>query len=357
MGSSHLIYLGTYTRDTPSRGIYAIRLDGDAGVFTSPELVAETANPTWLTLSPDQRFLYAVHASPAQALGFRIESGSARLTPVPTEKWEVGPEASVSPSHLTVDGSGRVLLAANYHEGFVASIPIRPEGALGAVCRIEHHGGSIHPTRQEKPHVHSVTVSPDNRFVIAADLGLDRIYTYALDSAAAKLTSVEPPFVATAPGAGPRHFKFGYEGRHGYVINELNNTLTVFDYDATVGALTPKQTITTLPDDFVANGSIAAEVRIHPNGRFLYGSNRGHDSIAVFSIHPATGELARIEIVKSGGRSPRNFALSPDGKWLVCGHQDTPVLTLFHVDPVTGRLQSTPSTANVPACVCVLFYD
>jgi 6-phosphogluconolactonase len=236
----------------------------------------------------------------------------------------------------------------------VASIPIGDDGSLGSPNIIQHEGRSVHPTRQEKPHVHSVTVSPDNRFVIVADLGLDRIYSYALDAAAAKLMPAAQPFVTLTPGDGPRHFKFGRNGTQGYVINELGNTVTAFDYDLELGRLTPRQTLTTLPDDF--NGeSTGAEVRVHPNGTFLYASNRGHDSIAVFSIATGDGKLALIEIVKSGGRNPRNFALSPDGKWLVCAHQDTPLLTVFGVDLTTGRLTRAPQSAELSSCVCVEF--
>jgi 6-phosphogluconolactonase len=356
MGSSHLIYLGTYTHNRPSKGIYAVRLDHDTGALSSPELVAEATDPAWITHSPDKRFLFAIHGSPTQARGFKIESGTGRLAPVPPETSRGVTENVNPPSHLAVDASGRVLLAANYRDGFVASIPIGPDGTLGAARKVQHEGKGPHPTRQDKAHVHSVTVSSDNRFVMAADLGLDRIYSYALDSSAAALNPGNPPFVVTAPGAGPRHFKFGNNGRHGYVINELSNTITTFDYEAARGVLTPKQTVSTLPLDFKAE-NITAEVRVHPNGKFLYGSNRGHDSIAVYAIDPASGELSRIEIVKSGGKTPRNFALSPDGKWLVCGHQDTPLLTVFHVDAFTGRLARNSHTAEVPACVCVLFFD
>jgi 6-phosphogluconolactonase len=356
MASSHLIYLGTYTRTGDSKGIYSVRLDGETGALTSPELVAEAIDPAWITFSPDKKILYAIHASPAQAVGFKVDPITAKLSPLPAVISSSGTNAVSPPSHLAVDASGRVLLAANYRDGFVASIPIQPNGTPATANIIKHEGKGTHPTRQEKPHVHSVTLSPDNRFVIVADLGLDRIYSYALDQSAAQLTASNPPFVATATGAGPRHFKFGNDGRHGYAINELNNTVTVYGYDAVRGALTPGQTLSTLPSDFKGQNS-TAEVRVHPNGKFLYGSNRGHDSIAVYSIHPVNGELALIEIAKSGGKTPRNFALSSDGKWLVCGHQDTPLLTVFRVDASTGRLTNTGHTANVPACVCVLFYN
>ena len=204
--------------------------------------------------------------------------------------------------------------------------------------------------------MHSVTPSPDNRFVIVCDLGVDKIFTYAIDPATAKATPANPPFVATEPGQGPRHFKFGTDGRHAYAINELASTVTAYDYDAAGGALTPRQTVTTLPPDF-KGPTTTAEVRVHPNGRFVYGSNRGHDSIAVFAVDASSGLLSPVEIVPSGGKVPRNFALSPNGKWLVCAHQDSNNITVFRVDSNTGKLTRTEHTATVPMAVCVLFYD
>ena len=351
MAASHLIFLGTYTR-TASRGIYAVRIDGESGALGTPTLAAAATNPAWITLSPDRKFLYAIHESQAQAIGFAVDAKNARLTPLPIPSTAT----AGAPSHLAVDATGRVLLAANYRDGFVAALPIRPDGMLGAPNIIQHHGSSTHPIRQEKPHTHSVTVSPDNRFVIVADLGLDKIFSYALDPATAKLTPAQPAFVTAEPGAGPRHFKFSSDARHGYAINELANTITAYDYDASHGTLTPRQTVPTLPPDFKIQSS-TAEVRLHPNGRFLYGSNRGQDSIVVYAIAPSSGLLSHVQTIASGGKVPRNFALSPDGKWLVCGHQDSEDLTVFRVDASTGRLEPTSHKARVPMCVCVLFYD
>jgi 6-phosphogluconolactonase len=356
MASSHLIYLGTYTRNSASKGIYAVRLNAETGALSAPHVVAEATDPAWITLSPDKKFLYAIHGSASQAIGFTVDARNGRLRPLPAGK-AISPAILLSPpSHLAVDATGRVLLAANYREGFVSATPLRDDGTLDAANLFRHEGKGPHPTRQAAPHVHSVTLSPDNRFVIVADLGLDRIFTYALEPQTAQLTPANPPFVATESGAGPRHFKFSPDGRHGYAINELNNTITVYDYEFGRGVLTPKESVPTLPPDF-KNPSSTAEVRVHPNGKFLYGSNRGHDSIAVFSMDASSGKLTVVEIVNTGGKNPRNFALSPDGKWLVCGHQDTPLLTVFAVDPSTGRLARSTHTASVPACVCILFYD
>jgi 6-phosphogluconolactonase len=357
MASSHTLFLGTYTsrgsnaRSGGSRGIYSVRLDRDTGALSEPVLVAEAIDPGWLTFTPDKKFLYVIHGSQAQAIGFSVDGANAKLTPLPAT---ASPAAS-PPSYLAVDATGRALLAANYRDGYIAAMPIHKDGTLGAPNITRHEGKGPHP-RQDQPHPHSFTLSPDNRHAIVCDLGVDKIFSYALDPANAKLTPAASPFVATEAGAGPRHFKFGADGKHAYAINELANTIAAYDYDSTRGAFVPRQTISTLPADF-KGASTTAEVRVHPNGKFVYGSNRGHDSIAVFAIDAATGKLTSIEIVLSGGKNPRNFALSPDGRWLVCGHQDTPLITVFRVDPATGRLVRTEHTANVPTCVCVLFYD
>jgi 6-phosphogluconolactonase len=356
MASSHLIYLGTYTRPSPlgnvSKGIYTVRLDDDTGALSEPMVAAEAPSPAWVTLSPDKKFLYAIHESPGQAIGFKVDGTSGKLTPLAP----IPPTVGNAPSHLAVDATGRVLLAANYRDGFAEALPIHADGTLGAPNKIQHSGSGPNKARQEKSHVHSATLSPDNRFVIFCDLGVDKIYSYALDTAAAKLTPANPPFVVTEPGAGPRHFKFGADGKHAYAINELKNTIAAYDYDAARGALSPIQVVSTLPSDFKGE-TTCAEVRVHPNGKFLYGSNRGHDSIAVFAIDPASGRLTPVEITPSGGKVPRNFAFSPNGKWLVCAHQDSDNLTVFRVHAATGKLTRASGAAKVPMCVCVLFFD
>lgn len=349
---SHLIYFGTYTRNpSTSEGIYSARLDDDTGALSTPIVAAKGVNPAWITFSPDKKFLYTLQGSKAQAIGFRVDAAAGKLIPLPVPAAaEVAP-----PSHLAVDATGRMLLGANYADGYLGAMAIKPDGTLGEPSLTPHRGKSVHP-RQDKPHVHSITISPDNRFAIVCDLGLDKIFTYAIDPATAKATPANPPFVATAPGQGPRHFKFGVAGRHAYAINEIASTITAYDYDATRGALTPLQTVTTLPADF-SGASTTAEVRVHPNGKFVYGSNRGHNSIAVFSVDASSGRLTPVEITPSGGKVPRNFALSPNGKWLVCANQDSNNITVFRVDANTGRLTPTGHTATVPMSVCVLFYD
>ena len=355
MPNLRLIFFGTYTRTSPNQGIYAGWLDEATGSLSEPTLVATAADPAWLVISPDKEFLYAIDASPSQAIGFRINASNGQLTPLP--RLASGGEAIQPPSHLAVDATGRVLLAANYREGFVASIPLARDGTLGRAKIIRHEGKGPNPERQDRPHVHSVTISPDNRFVIVADLGVDKIFSYALDPDSAQLTPAIPPFVATAPGAGPRHFKFSRDGHHAYAINELDSTVTAYRYDPHSGALEALHSVSTLPPDY-RGASTTAEIRVHPNGRFVYGSNRGHDSIAVFAIGDS-GRLgnAPIQIMLTGGKTPRNFALSPSGEWLVCGHQDSALITIFRVDPSTGTLTPAGQMSPAPSSVCIAFYD
>ena len=347
--ASQLVFIGTYTRTT-SRGIYAVRLDAATGALSAPALVAETPNPSFLALSPDRRLLYAVSESNAMAAVFATDLAAGTLRPLQPPQSSGG----AAPCHLVVDPTQRTLLVANYHTGIVAAIPLHPDGTLGVPNIIPHYGHSVDPVRQVSPHVHSVTLSPDDRFAIVCDLGLDRIFTYRLDAARAELTPAAPPFVATAPGAGPRHFAFGPDGRHAYAVTEMGSSVIVFDYDPATGALTIRQTLPTLPPDFHGDSS-GAEIRVHPNGRFVYASNRGHDSIAVFAVQAATGRLSLVEITPCGGKNPRNFSLSPDGAWLVCANQNSNSLTVLKVDAQTGRLTLTPGSASLPLPVCVLF--
>jgi len=352
-----LIFLGTYTpAGNDSRGIYTVRLDPATGVLSEPVLVAETPNPTFLAWHPDGRTLYALSESspvggkPGGALtAYRYNAATAALTPLNTE-----PTGDVGLAHVGVDASGRTAAVISYHGSYVASFPLKADGSLGARTSLLPQTGQLGPNtkRQDKPHPHSVTFSSDNRFVYVCDLGLDRVFRYQLDPAAATLTPAGE--TSTAPGAGPRHSKFSADGKFFYVINELNGTIEVFTADAVSGALSRVQSIATLPAGFTGE-SICAEIRLSPDGRFVYGSNRGHDSLAVFARDAAKGTLALVEIVPTGGKHPRNFNLSPDGCWLVCGNRDSNNVTVFRVDPGSGRLTATGQPYKIPQVVCVLF--
>ena len=358
--ASLLIFVGTYTpKDGASRGIYAVRLDPATGALSEPVVAAETPNPTFLALHPNGRVLYTLGEGPApdgQTTGgvaaFSYDAVSGKLTPLNTRGTGGG-----STTHLVVDFTGRMLVTVSYSASDVASFPLGADGRIGERASFLLHTGPLgpNPKRQEKPHPHSVTLSPDNRFTFVADLGLDRVLAYRLDSAAATLTPNDPAFIITQPGSGPRHTKFSRDGRFFYILGEIDGSVTVCAYDAMRGTGTPIQHISTLPAGFqVTDPDRAAEIRVHPTGRFVYASNRGHDSLAVFAVQ-TDGTLTLVEIVPSGGVSPRNFALSPDGGWLVCANQNSNNLVSFRVDPASGRLTPTGHSVTVPQGVCVLF--
>jgi 6-phosphogluconolactonase len=280
---------------------------------------------------------------------FALEAASGRLMRLNTQS-----SGGNGPCHLAVDHTGRCLLAANYGGGSVAALPIREDGSLGEAASFhQHQGSSVNPQRQKGPHAHSVDVDPANRFVLVCDLGLDKVFTYRLDAAKAALTPAEPPHVAAAPGAGPRHLAFHPNGRWVYVIHELNNTVVQYGYNPQTGALTPLSTVNTLPSDFTGQNT-TAEIAVHPSGKFVYGSNRGHDSIVVYLVNAETGALRLVQHQPSGGKTPRHFALDPTGRWVLSGNQSSGNLVVLALDPATGRLSETGQSVDVPA-VCVQF--
>jgi 6-phosphogluconolactonase len=245
------------------------------------------------------------------------------------------------------------VLVANYGGGSVSVLPIQSDGRLGpATGFVQHEGSSVNPRRQERPHAHSMNLDAANRFAFAADLGLDKVLVYRFDANRGTIVPNDPPAATVAPGSGPRHFAFHPRGRNAYVINEMTSTVTAFRYDAGRGRLTELHTISTLPQGFTGNNS-TAEVQVHPSGRFLYGSNRGHDSIAIFSIDSDTGRLTQVGHQPTGGRTPRNFGIDPTGVYLLAANQESSTVTVFRIDPRTGRLTPTGQTVNVPVPVCV----
>ena len=359
--ASPLIFIGTYTtKDVPSKGIYAVRLDTATGALSEPVVAAETPNPTFLTWRPDGRVLYALGEGPGPdgrsdggVAAFAFDAASGKIALLNSR----GTGGGGSTTMLATDATARMLVTVSYGAGYVASFPLAADGRLGERATLLIHTGPLGPNqiRQDKPHPHSVTISPDNRFALVADLGLDRVLVYRLDPATGTLTPHDPAFIATPPGTGPRHTKFSRDGRFFYILNEIDGSISACAYDAARGAGTPIQHISTLPAGFkVTDPDRAAEIRLHPNGRFVYASNRGHESIAVFAIQ-ADGTLQLVEITPCGGQHPRNFALSPDGNWLVCANQNSNNLVVFKVDAATGRLTATGHTAAVPQPVCVLF--
>ncbi|GIV85019.1 MAG: 6-phosphogluconolactonase [Candidatus Roseilinea sp.] len=347
-------FVGTYTNGR-REGIFAFRFDTERGTAQSLGATEGLSNPSFLAIHPSRRFLYAVSevgdfgGKPAGAVSaFVIEAHTGALRML-NQQSSVGS----GPCHLSVDATGRWVLVANYGSGSVAVLPIHADGSLAeAGDFVQHHGASINPQRQEGPHAHSVILDPANRFAFVADLGLDRVMIYRFDAERGKLTPNEPAFAPVKPGAGPRHFTFHPGGRFAYVINELDNTVTAFAYDAERGALRALQTISTLPEGY-AQTSYGADVHIAPSGRFLYGSNRGHDSIAIFAIAD-DGRLSPRGQAPTHGRWPRNFALDPTGRFMWIANQESNAVTLCAVDEATGQL-SRRDQFHVPKPVCVKF--
>ena len=354
--SKYLLFVGTYT-DKESKGIYAYRFDPVSSELLPLGLVAETTSPSFLITDRNARFLYAVNELQkyeGQASGgvsaFAIDRDSGRLSLLN----EV-PSRGADPCYLALDKSGQYLLVANYTGGSVAVFPVNKDGSLGASSAfVQHSGSGPNRERQEGPHAHWIETSPDNRFALAADLGLDEIVVYRFDGDNGSLTKNDPPFAKLDPGVGPRHLSFHPNGRFAYVVNELKSTITAFSYDANRGALGKLGTVSTLPANY-SGANDGAEIHVHPNGKFLFASNRGHDSIAVFSINPRSGELALVQDVLTQGKTPRNFEIDPTGAFLFVANQDSGNIVVFRIDPQTGKLTSTGQVLSVPSPVSLRF--
>ncbi len=350
-------YVGTYT-GKKSQGIYTFTFNATTGEVGKPELAGEVVNPSFLALHPNGKNLYAV-GEVGEVAG-KKGGGVSAFAIQPDGKLKLLSQASTvgsGPCFVSVDKSGKVALAANYGGGSVVALPIKADGSVGDHTGFVQHEGKSVTKRQSQPNAHSVNVSPDNRFAFVADLGLDKILIYKLDAAKGTLVPNDPPFTAVAPGSGPRHFAFHPNGKFAYVINEINLTMTAFTYDAAKGALTELQTVSTLP---AADGPgpkpgwSTAEVVAHPSGKFLYGSNRGHDTIAVFTV-AANGKLTLVQNAAAEVKTPRNFNLDPTGQWLFTAGQSSDSLALFKVDQATGQLTATGTKLEVGQPVCVKF--
>ena len=358
-GAEKILYVGTYTRGTESRGIYVYRFDDATGALELASIAEDVDNPSFLALHPNKKFLYSsdeidtYDGQPEGAISaWAIDEKSGVLSLIN----RVG-AGGTSPCHLVVDPAGRNVLAVGYGSGTVAVVPIDADGRLKtAATRIEHHGASVDPERQASPHPHQVVLDPTAQRVFIPDLGLDQIVAYRFDGAKGQLTPSDPPAVQTAPGAGPRHLAFHPDGRHAYSINELDLTITTFDYDQDYGVLTPRETISAIDENADRAGVSGAEIAAHPNGKFVYVSLRGTDEIVDYQVDGPTGTLKFLERVSSGGTKPRNFTIDPSGKWLLAANQDSGNIQVFHIED-TGRLTTAPGTATVPSPVCLEFLD
>lgn len=354
----YFVYFGTYTKGT-SKGIYRARLDVATGRLSSAEIAAECPDPAFLAVHPTARFLYSIEESsdPVKTPGrgvraYAVDARTGALTFLNEQS-----AGGAGPCHLTVDPDGKCVLVANYGAGSVAALPLSADGRLGAPTTvIKHAGSSVHPTRQKAPHAHGIYVMPGKRFAVSPDLGIDKVLVYRLDAAKAALTPGAPAFAALPPGSGPRHLVFHPNGKFAYVINELLCTMSVFSVDTQRGELKELQNISTLPSgEALKPGFSTAEVIAHPSGKFVYGSNRGHDSIAVFASDPATGRLRPVENTPTQGKAPRHFAIDPTGAWLLAENQSSDTVVVFRIDANSGRLTPSGQTVEVPVPVCAVF--
>jgi 6-phosphogluconolactonase len=332
-------FIGTYT-GPESKGIYSFRFDSASGKLTGPTLAAESSNPSFLAIHPNQRYLYAANENRNGAISaFAVDSGRLTLT-------NMVPSRGAGPCHIALDRTGRWLFAANYGSGSIAVFPIREDGGLGeASAFVQHSGSGTDHQRQEGPHAHIVVPSPDNRFLLVADLGLDEVFVYSFDAAKGALTQASA--AKLAPGSGPRHLAFSPNGRFVFVLSELTAAVSTFGWDAKRGLLDP---LGSTPGSSPASG---AEIAIHPNGKFLYASNRSDSSIAVFRID--SGKLTLIGRVPTGGKTPRSFAIDPSGAYLLAANQGSGSIVTFRIDPRTGLLNPAGEPASVPTPVSMVF--
>lgn len=337
--------------------IHAFQLDCSSGRLKSVHRTEDVEHPFFLAVSPDQKFLYSIHARTfggkehEQVAAYAIAGRTGRLKLLNRQS-----ARGSAACYLELDRTGKTVLVANYTTGSVASLPVREDGSLGEVVSFIHHAGSsVDPVRQEGPHAHCIVVSPENRFAYVADLGLDQILIYRLDATKAMLLPNRQRLAQAPRGAGPRHLTFHPKGKYVYVINELGNSITLFDYESESGSLHQLQTTATLPKEFHGK-SYCADLKITPDGRFLYGTNRGHDSIAAYRIGE-DGRLTLIGIAPSLGRGPQNLAITPNGQWLLCGNMPGNNVAVFRIDPQTGGLTSVgpPVSMPSPSCIRVLF--
>jgi 6-phosphogluconolactonase len=349
----YLVYVGTYT-GPKSKGIYGLRFDSSKGSLDEIGLVGEVAHPSFLTFDRNQRYLYAVSELKGDTNGLVSSFAVNRKTGMLTFLNKVSTKGTVA-CHLVVDKSNKMLLVANYGSGSVAAFRVKPDGMLSESTAFDQHSGSsVNPRRQRGPHAHAVVLSADNRFVFVPELGLDEIKSYRIDPDQATFTANDPPYVKVTPGLGPRHFTFHPNNKYAYDVNEMGSSVTAFTYDSQKGALHEIQNISTLPDGFSGVNN-SAEIQVDKTGHFLYASNRGNDSIAVFSIDGKNGKLTKLQTIPTEGKTPRNFSLDPTGKYLLAANQDSDTIVVFKVDQKSGRLSSTGRTVTVPSPVCIDF--
>ena len=349
---SVLVYIGTYT-GKKSQGIYVSHLDPATGAMSAPELAGEMINPSWVRIHPSRKFLYAAgeggqRGGGGAVAGFSI-GADGKLTAINTQ-----PANGSGPCHLAIDQTGKTIVVSNYGDGSVASLLIGADGQLAASAWVDRH-----PTLDEKqkPHAHCTEFDPTNQFALTCDAGIDRIYVYRLNAATGQLTPNDPPFATTTADTHPRHLTFSADGKFCYDIDEHSLSVTAFSFDAKLGVLHPIQSIPTLPKDFDGTGGSTAEIIMHPSGKFLYGSNRGHDSIVAYSIDAQSGKLTLVGHTPTEGKTPRGFGVDPTGRWLIAGNQGSDSVVQFKIDQSTGALTPTGTKFELGAPVCFKFLE
>lgn len=344
------VYFGSH-RSGPNVGFSLSRFDTATGVLTKPEFLLEAKEPAFFTIHPSGRFLYTCNSgTPGGVSAYTLDPRTGALRLINRVLAGGG-----DTSYITLDRTHRYALVANYDGGNIAAFALRADGGIGDwTAFVQHTGKSVHPQRQTHAYAHAIVVSPDNRFVLVPDLGVDKLFIYRFDEKTGKLAANDPAFVTVPPGSGARHVKFHPNGRWVYLINELASTVIAYTWDGDKGRLTEFQNISTLPADFSGN-STCAEVEVHPNGKFLYGTNRGHDSIAAFAIDQTNGRLTPIQHIPSGGRTPRNFEFDPTAGWIVCTNHNSNNAVVFRVDAETGKLAQQGEPVAVPAPFGVRF--
>jgi 6-phosphogluconolactonase len=353
----YIAYVGTYTSKTNSKGIYAYRFDAEKGQLTPIGVAAESVDPSFLAIHPNGKYLYAVNeignfnggtSGAVSAFSIDAKTGALKfLNQVPTR--------GAGPCYVSLDKNGSFVLVANYDSGSIASFPVHDDGSLGTASGfVQHSGTGPNKERQEGPHAHWIATSPDNRFALAVDLGLDQVLVYGFDPGKGIFTPMLSGFAKVKLGAGPRHLAFHPNGKFAYVLSEMESSVAVFSYQAKSGAFTSLETISALPKDY-SGPKEAAEIAVHPSGKFLYTSNRGHDSIAVFAIDEKKGTLKSLGQVLTGGKTPRHFAIDPTGAYLLAENQESNNIVIFHIDLATGSLTPTGQTVEVPSPVCLTF--
>jgi len=350
LGADTFVYFGSHS-EGPRIGFSLSHFDTETGRLTSPVFLEPAVAPAYFIIHPDGKHLYTCNSDPGSSVSaYSIDRATARLTLLNKK-----PSGGGDPSYVSLDATGRFLMVANYLSGTFAIFALAPDGSIGErTAFVQHTGHSVDPKRQTHAYAHSIRVDPTNRFVLVADLGLDKLFVYRFDAKTGAVQPNDPPFASVKPGSGARHTLFHPNGRIVYLINEMASTIIRFGWDSSRGALTEFETVSTLPADFHGS-SACAEMLMHPNGKFLYASNRGHDSLAVFSADPESGRLTLVQHVPTQGKTPRNFAFDPTGRWLLVTNHDSDNAVVFRVDPGTGRLTAAGSPVSVPSPFCERF--